>query len=62
MLADIPLTAGGLGVAFGTTASFSLILGAILGVVVSVVFFKLIKWMEGKTVVFSPWPRIHSSM
>lgn len=52
----------GLGGAFAVAVVVSLFLGLVLGVAGSVAAYKLVKWMEGKTVIFSPWPRIQSAM
>ena len=51
----------GLGVAFAVVICVSLLLGVVIGVACSVAIYKLLKWMDGKTVVFSPWPRIQTA-
>lgn len=53
---------GGIGAGFVVAVSISLFLGVVLGVACAVAAYKFMKWMEGKTLVFSPWPRIQSSM
>ena len=57
----IEILLGELGFAFVVVVCVSLFLGVVLGVACSVAAYKFMKWMEGKTLFFSPWPRIQSA-
>ena len=37
------------------------IVGLVLGGGCMIVVVKFIKWMDGKALIFTPWPRVHSS-
>ena len=45
----------------GVVATVFLLIGLAVGIACSVAVFKFMRWMEGKSVVFTPWPKIRSS-
>ncbi len=38
----------------------ALLVGIAIGVACTIAVMKFIIWMKGKSLTFSPWPRIHS--
>ena len=49
----------GISLAFAFVASF--LLGLILGVLGCVAIMKFVEWMRGRSITFTPWPRIHAN-
>lgn len=50
-----------IGIAFGVTSVFYFIIGVLVGVACSIAVFKFFHWMRGKSLVFTPWPKIQTT-